>query len=299
MDNETGAAAADGAAPTTHERLDTRRNAYREDLADLRLAGRVASRQFVPGVERQIGVPMVPLLSTPSPASRIDSQLLFGEPVGVFEERDGWAWVQSRVDAYVGYIRADALAPGLEMATHRVASVGTFVYPEPDIKAPPRMHLSLNAMLSARRSDDRFVETGYGFVVARHAAPIADYARDWVEIAERLTGTPYLWGGRTRVGLDCSGLVQLAMHAAGRPCPRDSDMQRAEVGTEVMVPADLEGLVRGDLVFWRGHVGIMTDGVMLLHANGFHMLTVVEPLHEACARIERLGGGPITTIRRP
>jgi cell wall-associated NlpC family hydrolase len=243
---------------------------------------------------------MVPLLESPTSDSRIDTQLIFGEPVGVFEEREGWAWVQSRIDGYVGYVRSDALLDGGEAATHRVNAVGTFVYPQPDIKTPPLMHLSLNALLTASTQDDRFLALqGGGFLIARHTAHAGEFARDYVEIAERLIGTPYLWGGRTRVGLDCSGLVQMAMQAAGRPCPRDSDMQRDEIGTALEVQSDLEGLQRGDLVFWRGHVGIMTDAIMVLHANGHHMLTVVEPLEEAARRIERLGGGKITAFRRP
>lgn len=278
---------------------DRRRHAWRADLAARGLEGRVPSLAFVEGVRHQVAAPAVALRREPRAEAGIETEALFGEVATVYETKGGWAWVQLVRDGYVGYVPEPALSAVVQPATHRVAAMGTFLYPVADIKAPPRAHLSLNAALSVQTTGERFLELANGgFVIARHASEIGRHARDFVEIAERFIGTPYLWGGRTRLGVDCSGLLQLAMEAAGLACPRDSDMQEAEVGTSVLVPSDLEGLKRGDLVFWRGHVGLMVDGLMLLHANAHHMAVVAEPLSHAVTRIARTGG-PITSIRRP
>ena len=128
-----------------------------------------------------------------------------------------------------------------------------------------------------------------------HLAPIgAGFETDAAGVALRFLGAPYLWGGRESLGLDCSGLVQQALAACGKACPRDTDMQ-AGIGVAV-APGDL---ARGDLVFWKGHVGMMLDAERMVHANGHHMATVVEPLAEAIARIEAAGYGPPTAYRRP
>ena len=283
--------------------LDRRRHAYRPDLADARLDGRVSSRRFVAGVPRQIRHATAPMRATPDAAAGLDNEALFGEPVSLFEEAGGWAWVQLERDGYVGYVPAETLAADVLASTHRVQCPGTFVYSEPSIKRPPLAHLSLNAYVTAGEpaSDERFIAlvTG-GYVYARHLAAVGTHARDFVDVAEQLIHTPYLWGGRTRLGLDCSALVQLALEAAGRICPRDSDMAAVELGTAVLVPADLEGLRRGDIVYWPGHCGIMIDSVMLLHANGHHMATVIEPLSQVARRNRKAGGAgaEISGIRR-
>jgi cell wall-associated NlpC family hydrolase len=216
----------------------------------------------------------------------------------VLDTASGWSWVQLTRDNYVGYVAADALSRELIEPTHRVQALGTFVYPEPDIKSPTALHLPLGAGIAVESEDARFARlaTG-GFVISRHIAERARFARDFVDVAERFIGAPYLWGGRTRIGLDCSGLVQVALEAAGIASPRDSDMQEAQLGTPVAVPENLEGLERGDLVFWPGHVGIMVDGVMLIHANAHHMAVAVEPLKVAAERIRRTESA-ISSIRR-
>lgn len=277
---------------------DRRRTPYRDDLAADSLRGRVQAERYAAGVQRQVTRAAVALRGRPQFAASLDTEALFGEIVTVYDQTHGWAWGQLARDGYVGYLPADALSRELRPATHRVAALGTFLYPATDIKSPPMMHLSLNAPLSITECDDRFsrLATG-GYVLNRHIAEHGRFARDYVDIAERLIGTPYLWGGRTRIGVDCSGLVQLALEAAGFSCPRDSDMQQAELGAEVLVPQSLDGLQRGDLVFWRNHVGIMTDGMMMVHANAHYMAVVVEPLADAVQRIVKTGGA-MTGIKR-
>jgi cell wall-associated NlpC family hydrolase len=290
------AAASLPAAPAPPDR---RRNVWRADLAAIELKGRVEAPRYTIGKPGQIVRAAVAMRAEPTFSSGLDNEALFGEPVRVYDVTDGWAWIQLERDGYVGYVPADAVSAEVRPITHRVAALGTFVYPAADIKAPPILHLSLTSRLSVVGERDGFVELAAGgFVVSRHAQPVDKTQRDFVELAERFIGTPYLWGGRTRLGLDCSGLVQLVFDAAGLEAPRDSDMQRNEIGADVLVPEDLEGLQRGDLVCWPGHIGIMADGVMLLHANAHHMAVVIEPLWAAAERIAKTGS-KIAAVRRP
>lgn len=285
---------------TPDVKLDPRRNAYRADLAAAYLDGKVQSGRFVQGTLGQIVHPSTPLRKTPDFARGLETEVLFGEAVTVFDEQDGWAWVQLARDGYVGYIPANSVRQGpLVTPTHRVQTLGTFIYPTADIKSPPIMHLPLNALVTVVGSDERFAELQHGgFVIGRHLSTPDRPARDFVEIAERFIGTPYLWGGCTRIGIDCSGLVQTALLAANIVAPRDSDMQRDELGHAVEANDEFDDLERGDLIFWPGHVGIMTDGVMMVHANAHHMMVATEPLPEAAKRIEKAGGGSITVIKR-
>ena len=266
---------------------DPRLNAYRADLADARLEGRVAAVKFVDGWPRQVRVAVAHVLGAPDAGEALTTQLLFGETVRVFEEHEGWAWVQADVDGYVGYVAAAAISRTVATPTHKIVALSTPAMARPDVKSQPLVDLAFGARVTVEREDNGFGGLAIGaFIPLPHLVAIDAFEIDFVAVAERFLGTPYLWGGRTRAGLDCSGLVQTALRATGFEAPRDTDMQQAALGTAVNHSPSLEGLRRGDLVFWRGHVGIMTDDAHLLHANGFHMRVVVEPLAETVARIK-------------
>jgi hypothetical protein len=278
--------------------LDPRRHACRSDLADASLAGRVVATRFVAGVAAQIVAPVTALRRHPARDAPLESEALAGEAVIVFETRvDGWSWVQLVRDRHVGYVETATLAPPGAAPTHRLRVPRTLVYPAPDIKVPPLSWLPLGARFAAVQHEERFLRLARGgFVIAAHAAALeVAAAEDFVTVAESFLAIPYLWGGKTGLGIDCSGLVQVALDACGIAAPRDSDMQEGELGTAVN---DRSALRRGDLVFWKGHVGMMRDAHTLLHANGHHMQVASEPLADAEARTAARGGGPITAIKR-
>lgn len=277
---------------------DPRRNAFREDLAAEALRGRVRAQRYAAGEACQIAHSATPVRERPDARGSWATEALFGERVTLYEERDGWAWVQLARDGYVGYVRALALSRQVKEPTHWVRALGTFLYPAPDIKAAPSMHISMNAALCVVETGQAFAKLDDGsFVPVRHIGENQRHAPDFVAVAERFVGVPYLWGGKSRLGVDCSGLLQTALQAAGRECPRDSDMQLAELGNTVAVGDDLDGLARGDLVFWNRHAGIMVDSFLMLHANAHHMAVVVEPLRTAVDRIAR-AGTPLAAVKR-
>src|SRR5919197_6302558 len=196
-----------------------------------------------------------PLRQAPSPDAPLDTEALKGERVIVYETQEGWARGKLVADGYAGFLPASALgAPGAPL-THKVAALRTLVFPGPSIKLPPLEALPLGSRLAVARTEGVFAITAAGgYLPARHLVAIDEMETDFVAVAERFLGAPYLWGGKTSLGLDCSGLVQVALNAAGRPCPRDSDMQEAALGRPVAPAEDLSNLQRGDLVFWDGHV---------------------------------------------
>jgi len=278
--------------------LDPRFNAYREDLADAALREKVTAMGFVEGEAGQVSAASAPLRRAPRFDAPLDTEALRGETLRVFEENEGWAWVQLDRDRYVGYLPTEALSETLREVTHRVTALRTYVFSGPDIKAPPVDLLSLNAGVAVNGERDQFLELDDGgFLFAAHAAPVDRNAPDFIDVAGRFIGTPYLWGGRTSIGLDCSGLVQLSLEAAGIAAPRDTDVQEASLGEALSEPTN-PGLARpGDLIFWKGHVGIVNHGGELLHANAHHMATVAEPLGQAVKRIAEAGNA-ITSIKR-
>jgi cell wall-associated NlpC family hydrolase len=278
-------------------KLDPRRHVYRADLAAEHLRGMVEAKRFVTGEPRQVVAPSLPLRREPRFDFTLDTEALHGETVTVYEEREGWAWVQLHHDDYVGYMPSEGLVADVSTPTHRIAVLRTYVFPEPDSKMPPLTMLSLNARVTVTESSGRYVRlAGGGFVYARHVVPVGEVVEDYVAVAESFLGTPYLWGGRTSVGLDCSGLVQLAAAAAGHAVPRDADMQAAEAGHAIDWQEGAP-LCRGDLVFWEEHVGIMTSAEDFLHANAHHMTVELEPFSEARARIKQ-AGFEVTGVRR-
>ncbi len=280
--------------------LDRRLNVYRPDKAEAALEGQVSAAEFVTGVPARIAVSTAEVRPKPKITSGIDTQFLFGEPVTVFDRADGWAWVKSGVDSYVGYLPDRFLTQADPEPTHWVIAPRTFLYSEAELKTPVAGALSMGARIhvvgDAEKRGTRYLELEDGrFIVADHCGPVGVAVdNDYVSIAARFLETPYLWGGRSAFGLDCSALVQLSMMMAGTPALRDSDMQAERLG----VPVEETDLQRGDLVFWKGHVGILEDAETLLHANGNTMSVAREGLKSAIKRIAPLYGEP-TGFRRP
>ena len=270
---------------------DKRLTAARPDLAAAHLKGQVEAARFVEGETFSIGWGRAPLRVAPSDDAAQDSELLFGEIVTVYERKNGWAWLQAASDGYVGYVRADALGD-VDSTPFRVNATMSPLFPAADLKAPVRDFLPMNARVPVLSRQGDYVEVKRGgYVYYRHLVPQDQHDVDFVAVAERFLGVPYVWGGKTFAGIDCSGLIQTSLTAAGIKCPRDTDLQERALGNEVSWPE------RGDLVFWKGHVGVMRNSTHLVHANAFHMQVAREPLAEALTRIEQ-ACGRVTSVRR-
>ena len=275
--------------------LDPRINPFRPEIAAKYLRGQVEAARFVEGARHEVVEPVADLFRTPSHEAHLVTQALMGERVIVYETtEEGWAWGQLETDGYVGWLSAGALGKTGRAATHKVVVPRTLGFPGPDIKLPPAVALSMGARLVIAQQDERFAITANGWhLPAVHLAPIKARQSDFVAIAEEFLHTPYLWGGKTSLGLDCSGLVQVSLQAVGHACPRDSDMQELALGKL----SSLGELRRGDLVFWKGHVAIARDGETLLHANAHAMAVAIEPVEQAIARI-KAAGSEITSVKR-
>ena len=279
--------------------LDRRLNAYRDDLADARLKGTVSAARFVEGAVRSVTQGIAPLRKAPEAGTQLVSELLLGECVRVFEEKDGVAWVQSETDGYVGYTDSAALDADPHAPTHTVSAIHTCLYPEPIIRAPNTGFLPMCAAVAVTGTKGRYAElaTG-GWVPLLHLAECGAFESDPVAVAERLTGAPYVWGGKSSLGLDCSALVQLALARCGVAALRDSDMQERTLGKPVTFGGDASALRRGDIVFWKGHVGIFIAPERFLHANARDMAVASAPFAEVVRYIEDAEKQKVSSARR-
>ncbi|MEE2525503.1 NlpC/P60 family protein [Hyphobacterium sp. HN65] len=270
----------------------------RPDLAAAHLKGRVEAERFVEPVEMQVTAGCTAIRREPRDDGAMDTQALFGEVFAVLEERDGWAWGFSRYDGYVGWVDMTALSQPVSPATHRVSALRTYLFSEPDLKSAPNCLVSMNAKIAAGQQEGRFIDVGgRGWIFEGHVVPLGHAEPDFVSVAERFVGSPYFWGGKESLGLDCSGLLQCALEAAGIPVLRDAWMQEADLGARYPVIPNTAARRRGDVVFWAGHVGIMTDADHIVHANATFMETVIEPVAETERRAVE-SGSPVTSVVR-
>ncbi|MBR9841703.1 MAG: C40 family peptidase [Rhodobacteraceae bacterium] len=271
---------------------DRRRTPANTRVALSSLRGTHDGVAFTEGTHAQIAVPFADLCAAPNGAR--DRQCLYGEAVTVIETRDGWSFVQAAKDDYVGYLHESALIPA-RTPTHWLSAPASHLYEAPDFKSRDRVALSFGSHLTVTGISGRFLETPDGFIPSVHARPLSETASDPAAIAELFLGTPYLWGGNSRFGIDCSGLVQAALIACGLPCPGDSDMQEAEIG--IPLPTGTSPR-RNDLLFWKGHVALILDDTTLIHANAHHMAVASEDIASAITRIQDQGDGPVTAHKR-
>jgi cell wall-associated NlpC family hydrolase len=278
---------------------DARTTPARGDIAAKSLEGMVDAKAFVEGVVWRVATGHAALRKEPDAGSEQVNQALFGEIFTAYDQSKGWAWGQLSEDGYVGWMALANLTDKVVAPTHRVSALSTFAFTRADLKSPPVMTLSMNAKLALTgESDGKFLKAdAAGWIYAGHLAPVGQVEGDFVTVAEKFVGTPYLWGGRESAGIDCSGLVQTSLAACGWKVLRDSDMQEGSLGHMIDPGPAFENVKRGDLVFWRGHVGIMLDDVRLLHANAWHMATEIELLSEAVERIAK-AAGPVKAVKR-
>lgn len=277
---------------------DPRLTPARPEVAARHLEGKINAERFTDGEEHEVVEAVAPLQREPAPDAMLETQALRGERVTIYDHSaEGWAWGQLNGDGYVGWLPDRALARPGAAPTHKVVALRTFAFPGPSIKLPPVETLSIGARLTVQRHDGDFaVANGHLYIPAIHIAPLDHIVADFVAVAEMFVGTAYLWGGKTSLGIDCSGLVQVALNASGIACPRDSDMQEQAMG-RTLSSAESQELRRGDLMFWKGHVAIIRDATTLVHANAYHMATAIETIDVALARIQA-GGSTVTCIKR-
>lgn len=271
---------------------DRRLTAANGRVADVALKGLVLAESYVSPTEAAVSIPVADLLDAPN--GKRDRQLLLGWALDVFERREGYAFVRSRRDGYVGYINKEAINSPVQ-PTHQIVARCTHAYSLPDLKSPEFLSISLGSLVEVTETEGSFAKTSHGYIPIQHIALTNDIAADPVEVAETFLGVPYLWGGNSTFGIDCSGLVQASFLASAIPCPGDSDLQETALG-EALQPGTSPK--RGDLFFWKGHVAIAVDQHTLIHANAHHMAVAYEPVDQAIQRIEEQGGGPVTSHRR-
>jgi cell wall-associated NlpC family hydrolase len=277
---------------------DPRLTPARDDVAAKYLEGKVKAARFVEGEVFEVSDAIAPLRQAPASDAEQMTEALRGERVTVYDRNgEGWAWGQLVDDGYVGWIPEAALTQPGAAPTHKVTALRTLAFPGPSIKLPAVEALAMGTKLAITREDGVFAVTREGWHLPRqHVGPLDAMACDFVAIAEQFVGAPYLWGGKSSLGIDCSGLVQIALTAAGTGCPRDSDMQQEGLGRE-LTASEAKHLQRGDLIFWKGHVAVVRDATTIVHANAHHMATTVENTQAAIARI-KAAGSEVLAIKR-
>ncbi|EJF75455.1 C40 family peptidase [Bartonella alsatica] len=268
---------------------DPRLYAFRDDLADKRLETEVTAQCFVQGEKKRVNIPVAGLFKENNKKSEMQTECLFGEELLVFEQGKTMSWVQSLKDGYVGYIDTTVLCTSTVKQTHIVSVPRTFQYFQADLHGPMEYPLSMGSKVSVvdeievRGTMYSILEEGKA-IITNHLSPIGRVYEDYVTVAEMFIRTPYLWGGVSGFGIDCSGLLQLSMIMTDQMVLRDTDMQQKTIGNQL---TDNDKLQRGDLIFWKGHVAIMVDDENIIHANGFSMDVTIEPLEKTIMRIAK------------
>lgn len=261
-------------------------------MADVALAGALFAPHYARAEQFRCVASSAMLRAAPDEGAEAVSQLLHGEGFAVLEVAGGWAWGYCLHDHYVGYLPASAVGEASE-PSHIVTVPQALLFSTPDIKSPARVW-PVGARFSGEESGV-FVACEEGFLHRRHVAPLGERAGDFVSVAESLAGLPYLWGGRGAGGIDCSGLIQVALARAGIAAPRDTDQQRAALGREL---GARETLRRGDIIFFPGHAGLMADTERLIHANAYTMGVTIELLADFVARLSPNHDRPVLARRR-
>ena len=265
--------------------LDPREFAFRPTIAASYLQGIVAADQFSDGVVCSVTESVLPLKNKPNDQAERASEMLFGEKFIVYERQGAWAWGQSQTDGYVGFVKINGLSDQPASPTHEIKELKTFVYQRPDIKSPVIKELSMGSRVSLKEKGENFIclKEG-GWIVKKHVVELNIKEASFIAVAKKYIGTPYLWGGRSSNGLDCSALVQLSLSRVGILAPRDTDQQEETVGC--FCGKNPEGIEKGDLLYTQGHVAISSGRDLVLHANVHHMRVVEEPLQAFLSRLD-------------